>query len=188
MEINFGPKGKLQIDDAQLIFLNFEGKESMYNRKGDRNFSIKITNFEDADLLHRKGWNVKVESGDADFVEDLQREGWNAKYKSNLDPDDGPRMRLDVKVKYNRRDDGTVWGPEAFVWTGKRRNTLNEETIGSLDYIEQECVNLDITPSNWTVNGRSGRSAYLETIEVFQRTNRFQERYESMTDEEKLPF
>lgn len=188
MHINFGPRGTLQIDDAHILFPNFQGKESMYNRKGDRNFSVKITDFADAEILHRKGWNVKVESPDMTFVEELQRDGWNAKYKPNLDPDEGPRMRLDVKVKYNRRDDGSVWGPEAYLWCGNNRTTLDEESIGCLDHIERECVNLDITPSNWTVNGRSGRSAYLEIIEVFQRTNRFQERYERMTDEEKMPF
>lgn len=188
MEINFGPRGTLQINDAHILFPNFEGRESMYNRKGDRNFSIKIESFEDADILHKKGWNVKLESPDPDFVDDLQSRGWNAKYKSNLDPDEGPRMRLDVKVKYNRREDGSIWGPQAYLWSGKNRTELDEESISCLDHIERECVNLDIVPSTWTVNGRSGRTAYLDIIEVFQRTNRFEERYNAMRDEEKLPF
>jgi len=182
MEINFGPRGTLQIDDAQILFPNFSGKESLYNRKGDRSFAVKITDFEDAEILHAKGWNVRVESGDPAFVDDLNRRGWNAKFKENLDPYEGPRMRLDVKVKYNRRDDGSVWGPTAYLWSGNNRTELDEESIGCLDHIERECVNLDIVASNWKVNGREGRSAYLDIIEVFQRTNRFQERYNNAID------
>jgi hypothetical protein len=188
MEINYGPRGTLEINDAIILFPNFEGRESMYNRRGDRNFSIAIDNFEDAEILHKKGWNVKVESPDLEFVEELQRHGWNAKHKPKLDPDEGPRMRLDVKVKYNRRDDGSVWGPAAYVWSGHNRRELDEDTIGTLDHIERDCVNLDIVASNWNVNGRTGRTAYLDVIEVFQRTNRFQERYNAMRSDDMMDY
>lgn len=184
MEINFGPRGTLQIDDAHILFPNFEGRETPYNRRGDRNFSVKITDFEVADMMVKKGWNVKVESCDRDFIDELTRHGWTAKYKPELDPDECPRMRLDVKVKYNRRDDGSVWGPTAYLWSGNNRTELDEESIGCLDHIERESINLDIVPSRWTVNGRSGQSAYLDVVEVFQRTNRFEERYNRMRGEE----
>ena len=41
----------LQIDDARIIFRNFEGREDKYDRKGDRNFALVIPNQEIADQL-----------------------------------------------------------------------------------------------------------------------------------------
>ena len=46
------------IDDARIIFRNFAGKEGMYNREGDRNFSV-ILPPDLADQLAKDGWNVK---------------------------------------------------------------------------------------------------------------------------------
>ena len=168
MEISFGPRGILQIDDARIMFPNFEGRGSMYNREGDRNFSIRIEDEELANKLVDMGWNVKIKPG--------------------RDADEGPFMRLDVKVKYTQRDDGSVNGPKAYLWSGNNRTELDEDSIGCLDHIERECVNLDIRPYDWEINGRTGRSAYLQSIEVHQKVDRFQARYEAMNPEEKLPF
>lgn len=169
MEISFGPRGILQIDDARIMFPNFEGRGSMYNREGDRNFSIRIEDEALANKLVDMGWNVKIKPG--------------------RDADEGPFMRLDVKVKYTQRDDGSVNGPKAYLWSGNNRTELDEESIGCLDHIERDCVNLDIRPYDWEINGRTGRSAYLQSIEVYQKVDRFQARYEAdMSREEKLPF
>lgn len=177
MGIYFGPRGTLQIDDARILFPNFEGRESMYNRKGDRNFAIAIEDFEDAKRLHDAGWKIKVESGDAAFVDELVHDGWSAKYKPALGVDEPPRMRLDVKVSYIKRDDGSIFGPGAWLLSGNNEIELDEESIGTIDHIDRERVDLDIRPYNWTMpGGKSGRTAYLQHIEVTQRVNRFEAR------------
>ena len=73
---------------------------------------------------------------------------------------------------------------------GNRRNELDEESIGCLDNIEIESVDMDIRPYDWEVNGRTGRTAYLQSMEVVQRIDRFAARYsENDADgESKLPF
>lgn len=165
MHITFAPRGIIQIDEVDgrdLIFKNFEGRGDKFNREGDRNFSLRINDPETADTLAERGWNVKI--------------------KPPRDEDEGPFMRLPVKIKFSD------YGPKVYLWTGNRRNELDEESIGCLDNIEIESVNLDIRPYDWEVNGRTGRTAYLQIIEVFQRVNRFEERYARMTDEEKMPF
>lgn len=154
MHVTFAPKGILQIDDIngrQIIFKNFEGRGDKFNREGDRNFSLRIDDENTANALVKEGWNVRIKEG--------------------RDEDEGPFMRLPIKVKF------TTYGPNVYLRTGDRVNELNEESIACLDNIEIESVDMDIRPYDWDVNGRTGRTAYLQSMEVVQRINRFAARY-----------
>lgn len=157
MEITFAPRGIMQIDHARIIFRNFEGRGDKFNREGDRNFSLLIEDEETANAMIREGWNVRIKEG--------------------RDEDEGPFMRLPVKVKF------TDYGPKIYLWSGNNRIELDEDDVSCLDSIEIDDVNLDIRPYDWEVSGRTGRTAYLQSIEVFQRTNRFEERYNRMRGE-----
>lgn len=162
MNVCFAPKGILQIDDAKIIFRNFEGRGDKFNREGDRNFSLLIEDPDTADALIKEGWNVRIKDG--------------------RDPDEGPFMRLPVKVKF------TDYGPNVYLITGNRRNELDEESIACLDNIDIESIDMDIRPYDWEVNGRTGRTAYLQSMQVVQRIDRFAAKYADMTEDEKLPF
>ena len=151
MKINFAARGVVQIDDARIIYRNFAGAPSKFNREGDRNFVLIIPTEEIADALTKEGWNVKIR--------DPREEG------------DTPFMYLPVKVKFNDR------GPQVYLVTGNRRNRLDEGTVAMLDDIDIINVNLDIRPYDWEVNGKTGRTAYLQAIEVFQEIDRFAARY-----------
>lgn len=162
MNVCFAPKGILQIDDAKIIFKNFEGRGDKFNRAGDRNFSLLIEDPNTADALVKEGWNVKIKPG--------------------RDEDEEPFMRLPVKVKF------TEYGPNVYLRTGDRVNKLDEESISCLDDIDIESVNMDIRPYDWEVNGRTGRTAYLQSMEVIQRIDRFSARYGvNDIDGERLP-
>ena len=159
MKINFGPRGILQIDDATLMFKNFEGRGDKFNREGDRNFSIRIDDPEVADALIAEGWNVKIKPG--------------------RDEDEGPFMRLPVKVKF------TDFGPKVYLKSGRPEPILlDEESIAMLDQIEIEAADVDIRPFDWEVNGRTGRTAYLQAGHITQRIDRFAARYAGMHDDE----
>ena len=163
MNVCFAPKDILQIDDARIIFKNFEGRGDKFNREGDRNFSLLIEDPDTADALAERGWNVKIKPG--------------------RDEDEEPFMRLPVKVKF------TEYGPNVYLRTGGRVNKLDEESIGCLDNIDIASVSMDIRPYDWEVNGRTGRTAYLQSMEVVQRIDRFAARYGGNDiDSEKLPF
>lgn len=43
MELVFAPRNVLQINDARIIFKNFKGEGSKFNKEGDRNFALLIT-------------------------------------------------------------------------------------------------------------------------------------------------
>ena len=162
MNLTFAPKGILQIDDARIIFKNFEGRGDKFNREGDRNFSLLIEDPNTADALKREGWNVKIKDG--------------------RDEDDGPFMRLPVKVKF------TDYGPNVYLVSGGRRVELDEESIGCLDNIDIESVDMDLRPYDWDVNGRTGRTAYLQSMQVVQRIDRFAARYANTNTDDDLPF
>ena len=162
MNICFAPRGILQIDDAKIIFKNFEGRGDKFNREGDRNFSLLIEDPGTADTLIKEGWNVKIKDG--------------------RDADEPPFMRLPVKVKF------TDYGPDVYLKTGDRVNKLDEDSIACLDNIDILSVDMDLRPYDWEVNGRTGRTAYLQSIHVTQRIDRFAARYADMDEERKLPF
>lgn len=163
MEVTFAPKNRLQIDDARIIFRNFAGRGDQYNREGDRNFALVIPDRELADELDKRGWNVKI--------------------KPASDPDDTPRMHLPVKVKFNDR------GPNIYLQSGNARIRLDEHTVKRLDEIDIRSVNLDIRPYDWEINGRTGRTAYLEAIEVIQEIDRFAAQYaEEESPEDDLAY
>ncbi len=151
MNITFAPRGILQIDDARIIHRNFSGIGSKFNREGDRNFSIIIEDEEQANALIDEGWNVKI--------------------KAPKDEDDTPFMFLPVKVKFNDR------GPNVYLKTGNTVNKLDEESIDCLDNIDIISVDIDIRPYEWEVNGKSGRTAYLQSMSVTQNVDRFAIRY-----------
>lgn len=147
MKVTFAPRGILQIDDARIIYRNFSGEGSKFNREGDKNFSVIIDDQEIADTLIEHGWNVKI--------------------KEPREEGDEPFIHLPVKVKFNDR------GPRIYLITGDRRNELDEESVAILDNVDILGVDLDIRPYDWEVNGKTGRTAYLHSMRVVQEVDRF---------------
>ena len=151
MKINFGPKGILQIDEARIIYRNFSGAPSKFNREGDRNFAVVINDEEIKDALIEEGWNVKI--------------------KAPREEGDEPFMYLPVKIKFNER------GPKVYLKSGKATNRLDEESINCLDHVDIVSVDMDIRPYDWEVQGKTGRTAYLQSIWVTQEVDRFADRF-----------
>ena len=159
MKINFiepnraFPNGYLEINDARIIWPNFEGRGDRFNKQGDRNFHLVIPDQETANAL----MNDTNEFG----------KGWNVKIKTR---DDGepPFMHMMVKVKFNGR------GPNVYLKSGNKKVELNEDTIKCLDEIDIVSVDMDIRPYDGEMaNGMPFRTAYLSAMLVHQRVNRF---------------
>ena len=150
MNVTFAPRGILQIDDARIIYRNFSGVGSKFNREGDRNFAVYIP--------------------DEDMANELKERGWNVKIKPPREDGDDPFMFLPVKIKFNDR------GPSVYLVTGNKKTPLNENTVSCLDDIDILSVDLDIRPYDWEVNNKTGRTAYLQSIWVTQEVDRFASR------------
>lgn len=166
MNITFGPKtrqypgGLLMVDDAYICFPNFSGRGDKFNKEGDRNFGLRILDQETLDRLQAD----KNEFGDS----------WNVKIKAPRNEGEEPFMFMKVKVKFNGR------GPKVYLISGNNRIELDEETIGMLDDIDIERIDMDIRPyDDQMPSGKSFRAAYLDGMEVVQRVDRFTARYEA---------
>jgi hypothetical protein len=131
------------MENVRIIFRNFTGKEGPYNREGDRDFSVLLTP-ELADQLLRDGWNVKTTR---------ERE---------LDEGEitGGDPILPVKVSYKGRP------PTVVMVSSRGRTNLGESEIDMLDYADIQNVDLIVRPFDWSVNGKTGRKAYLKSIYV----------------------
>ena len=153
MNVTFAPRGILQIDDARIIYRNFEGRGDKYNREGDKNFAVIIPDRDICDQLLDAGWNVRI------------------KPSRHEDEHDQDFMYLPVKVKFTDR------GPACYLVSGTQEVKLDEESVGIIDDLDILSVNMDIRPYDWEINGKSGRTAYLQSIEVIQKIDRFAAKY-----------
>lgn len=151
MEIIFAPRDILQINNARIVYKNFSGKPGAFNREGDRNFRLVIPNIEIADTLKDKGWNIKI--------------------KPPREEGDEPFITMPVKIKFNDR------GPRVYLETGNNLVRLDEESICCLDNVDIVKVDMDIRPYDWEINGKTGRTAYLQAIKVTQEVDRFCQQY-----------
>lgn len=158
MELYKVPNGNLQIDKARICQRHFSGKADEFHAEGERDFSLIIPNQDIADELLKDGWNVKI--------------------KPSKDPDGTPFMFLKVKVEPDRG------GIVAWHIAGNAKRRLRTDELHRLDQMQIERVDLDIRPFDWTHGNRSGRSAKLVAIRVYQKIDRFTAEYEA----EETPF
>lgn len=139
------------IEDAHLIWKNFSGEETQFNRAGNRNFNVIID--------------------DIDFAEELERKGWNVKEKEARDEGDDPYFTLACAVSYKIRP------PKIMTYTGHSKAELNEDTVGMLDYADIINVDLELNGSHWEVNGKTGIKAYVNELRVTIDDGAFGDKY-----------
>jgi hypothetical protein len=142
----------IAIENARLIFRNFEGKEGKYNRAGDRSFCLVIPDEEMANQLSEDGWNVKALAG--------------------RDKDEEATYYISVSVNYQNIP------PEIYIITRHGKKLMTEDMVASLDYADILEADVIVRPYNWEVNGKTGVKAYLKTMYITIQEDEFAAKYQ----------
>lgn len=142
----------LVIEGTRLIFRNFAGEQTKFNKRGDRNVGV-VLSAEDAERYRADGWNIKT-----------------------LDPrdeDSDPVYWLNVKVEFDKG-----MPPKIVMVKGKKKVPIDGETAMLLDSSEIVSCDVAIRPYVWTVNDKSGMAAYMKEMYVVVEEGYFDDKYD----------
>lgn len=181
---NGGGKYILQVRDAKLKYSNFAGKEikkngQIMNREGDRNTCLILDNEEIYEFLAKDGFNIKTaKREDGSFYEPFE------------ELPNGTVILPYIKIKVNY---DAYRPPKVFLHTSRNRRgaLLTENTIDQLDGVPLMEIKLMINPSDWEVNGKTGRTGYINLMHVTIDDDPFAEDYIDDIDDvedEDIPF
>jgi len=139
-----------RIDDAQIVFRNFAGKEGQYNREGDRNFCVILP---------------------PDVGDQMLGDGWNVRYLEAREEGDERTPYISVSVNFNNRP------PRVVMLTSTTRTQLSEESVEILDWADVKKADLIARGYDWTVNGKSGTKAYLQSLFITIEEDELERKY-----------
>jgi hypothetical protein len=145
----------ITLEDVNIVFRNFSGAEGPFNKAGDRNFGLLIGP-EDAEAMAADGWNIK--------------------YLKPREEGEEAQAWLKIKVNFNGRPPRVVLITENAEGE-KSKTPLDETTVSILDWAPIETVDLIINPYEWTVNGNTGITAYLQSIFVTMAQDDLEKKY-----------
>jgi len=154
-------EGTITIEDARIIFKNFEGRESQYNRAGSKNFCVVL---------------------DEDMAGQLIRDGWTGVRQLKERPDGtAGDWVMQVTVSYKNKPARVI------MITSKGRTELDEDTVDLLDDLDIKMADMIISPYNWNVRGETGVSAYLRKAFITIEEDALDLKYAEVEDADDRP-
>ena len=151
-------RNTLLIENTGLIFRNFSGKASEYNKEGNRTTGVIIP---------------------PEMVDQLVDEGYKIKELRPRDEQEQPLYYMNAKIRFDN------FPPKIYMCTSQKKVKLDEETVDQIDYSEIAFVDIEISPYDYTSPMGSGRTAYIKTLYVNVIEDAFAAKYEfGDTDED----
>lgn len=130
------------LEDVRILsggFRHFSGEKDAYHAQGQRDFMIAL---------------------EKEVAEQMEADGWNVKWLKPREEGDEPLATLKIKVNFSG------FPPQIMLVTSRNKTPLDEETVAILDYADIETADMFLSPYDWSVNGNTGRTAYLSKLFV----------------------
>lgn len=171
----------LNISGAHLIFKNFSGRETEFNRAGDRNFAVVIEDANMAKQLSDDGWNIHVrplQKEDRDAMRGCRTFDERFEFVTEKGIVEDTLFYVTVNVRYDKKP------PKIYLVAGAKKKPilLDEGSVGQIDHADIVNVDLTINPSFWQNTRGSGYTAYCKTMYVTIQEDVFAEKYDLYED------
>lgn len=150
-------------ENARIIYCNFSGAGSRFNKEGDRKFTYEFYDDQEAERLRENGWYVKTK---------LPRE-------------EGDDIRYHIDVSVSFRSFPNIPPAMIYIYSNGVRTQLDEETVGMLDSAEIRNVDLTIRP-RWWLDDRTNEwkvKAYLKEMHVTLEPSPWANKYADYSEE-----
>lgn len=140
------------IENAELIFRNFEGREGQYNRAGQKEFSVILP---------------------PELAEQMLKDGWNVKTLNPREEGEEPTPYITVAVNFDYKPPRVVM----ITNEGNTKTNLDEGSVAVLDWADIRQVDLIIRSYFWTVGDKTGIKAYLKSLFVTIEEDELERKY-----------
>lgn len=166
---------KIKIENARIIFRNFGGSPTPWNKKGgQRDFHVVLDNYEGLQQLIDMGFAVKT-----------------LKKRNEEDPD-VPILKVKLNFRYN--DDGSeLLSPHIYMINNGKKVLITPQTASILDSAEIAFSDIYIRPYRSTVSGVDYVTAYLDKMYINIEVDELEAKYsmyddDTNADTEDIPF
>lgn len=150
------------IENVRVIYRNFSGTPTQYNKNGRREFSVVI---------------------DEPLAITLLDEGWNVKPLKKRDETEPQMYHLPIDLGAGK------YPPKIVLLSGKRKVILEEPAFAELDVSDIEFADVLIHPRVWEdSNGGRKIKAYLRSGYFKIRDNPLDEKFANYGLDEDTPF
>lgn len=151
----------INITDGEIAYSNFSGRPTQFNPDGGVRTVTFVIPYDAADQLIADGWKIR---------------------EQQIDDEGHIRYLLEAKFTFRTRN-GQPRDPKIFIVRNDRLVHMTEETIDTLDRADILSVDAVLGASYWEWGGRSGITAYINSMYITIKDNPVDEKYRKMLDQ-----
>lgn len=144
----------VRIDDAELLWRNFEGRKGQFNNEGQHTFAVVI---------------------DPETAEQMKADRWNVKLTKPREEGEPQKYFVPVEAGYKIRP------PLIVLITDRKRTPLGEDQIALLDFVDIRTVDLIIRGRIWNPEGDI--KAWLQTMFITINQDPLELKYEMLEEQ-----
>lgn len=148
------------MENAEVLFLNFEGRPGVFNQEGQRNFCVLL---------------------DPEVAEDMAAEGWNVKQLKEYEGEPGDYY-IQVECKYRDRYGNALRPPKLQILSSKGTTRLTEDDAYILDQVDIAKVDLIFNGRVREEDGQRKIKAYLQSYFCHINEDYLELKYADMLD------